>query len=453
MKDQADLYNEPDEYPDGNPKHVEQGICDTARRIISRARQYAYVRADEDLWNFAPHYPLPPDDRRWCIGMQAGGSASGVAKFTLLVHTTHAESTNNYWKDEMKSDLNKEATEQFILSNCVHSPVYRVMLWYSNPFHFFTGFVEASISRGGDSQPDKYLGGEHPMWLVSAHSPFLSDRESLTGVGMIDQFFDDWLPIFVHQARRLGTLDYYLNKKVKQDGTLYHGHEARSLASTWADLQYQECANENGLSKPDTRIGRRKYIAYENGEPIIDKHTGKPQRMDKVTIQEEQCKREGIGIFNAYVELHKKILDGDHADEKKTRLKERTKKREQHKRQQENPADAEYGEEYNRHRTKVERIPASTETLEKLNVMESELSLRESKEEALVAVETEITLRESSSAPPAVIAETPSPPEAAPPAAIVETPSPPEAAPPAVIVETPIVETPMVEYDAEGGQL
>ena len=29
----------------------------------------------------------------------------------------------------------------------VQVPVYRVMLWYNNPYHFFTGFVEASISE------------------------------------------------------------------------------------------------------------------------------------------------------------------------------------------------------------------------------------------------------------------------------------------------------------------
>ena len=67
--------------------------------------------------------------------------------------------------------------------------------------------MEASISGGGDSQKkaewtdedgkthefSKHLGGEHPMWLVSAKSPFLTGRDSITGVGMIDQFFDDWL--------------------------------------------------------------------------------------------------------------------------------------------------------------------------------------------------------------------------------------------------------------------
>ena len=37
-----------------NPYWVENGICAGSRRIISRCRQYAYVRRQEDLWNFAP---------------------------------------------------------------------------------------------------------------------------------------------------------------------------------------------------------------------------------------------------------------------------------------------------------------------------------------------------------------------------------------------------------------
>jgi hypothetical protein len=77
------------------------------------------------------------------------------------------------------------------------------MLWYDNPYHFFTGFVEASISTGLPSQPKKKHGGEHPMWIVTSHSPLLSERSSKTGVGMIDQFFDHWLPTFVDTVRTL----------------------------------------------------------------------------------------------------------------------------------------------------------------------------------------------------------------------------------------------------------
>ena len=79
----------------------------------------------------------------------------------------------------------------------------QVMLWYSNPYHFFTGYVEASISTGGISEPDKFHGGEHPMWLVTSHSPLLNNRKSLVGVGWIDDFFDFWLPFFVKEVRTM----------------------------------------------------------------------------------------------------------------------------------------------------------------------------------------------------------------------------------------------------------
>merc|ERR1719409_2241809 len=120
------------------------------------------------------------------MGMQAGGS--GVGAFSLLVHATHAVSEAG------------GSTEQLVLSNCVIQPVWRVMLWYSNPYHFLTGFVEASISSGYPSQTDKYGGGEHPMWLVTGHSPFVAGRFGM-GSGFIDRFFDKWLPHFAYEVR------------------------------------------------------------------------------------------------------------------------------------------------------------------------------------------------------------------------------------------------------------
>merc|ERR1712159_387179 len=78
------------------------------------------------------------------------------------------------------------------------------MLWYNNPFHILTGWVEASVSTGGIAQGHtKMDGGEHPMWLVTAKSRLVSDRASWTGSGMIDGFFDYWLPLFVHEMRFL----------------------------------------------------------------------------------------------------------------------------------------------------------------------------------------------------------------------------------------------------------
>jgi len=302
-----------DKYPKGNPDWVETGICNTARRIISRSKQFAYVRKEEDLWNFVPHYPYPRDDgpRRWAVGMQAGGDAAGLAKFNLLVHVTHAVSNAG------------GSTEQFVLSNSVHTPVYRVMLWYSNPFHFYTGFVEASISNGGDSQrnvvttnPDgtqrkwsKFLGGEHPMWLVSAKSPFLSDRNGYAGVGMIDGFFDNWLPIFVHECRFLGRYDHNRIHEGMEDDA------AKTEAKEYADKMYQEMEtieeyDENGkmiaqqsVSVPDARIGRHLYVDAD-GKPI-----------DKVSIQQHQ-KEEGLKLFTMYMDMNEAALDAEQEEEK-----------------------------------------------------------------------------------------------------------------------------------------
>jgi len=161
-------------------------VVDTSRIIISRSKQEEHLSQLEHVWDFVPHYPYPPPGRRWANGLQHVGKY-----FHLWVHTTHAISEAS------------GCTEQFVLSNSVAMPVYRVMLWYSNPYHFFSGFVEASISTGEPSQPDKLHGGEHPMWLITSRSPLLSSRDSSTGVGMIDAFFDYWLPDFVDCVRGL----------------------------------------------------------------------------------------------------------------------------------------------------------------------------------------------------------------------------------------------------------
>merc|ERR1719213_360214 len=59
-------------------------VAEECRDIISMARQPQHKAHRIDLWSFVPHYPYPPADRRWAIGMQAGGSGY-PAKFTLLV--------------------------------------------------------------------------------------------------------------------------------------------------------------------------------------------------------------------------------------------------------------------------------------------------------------------------------------------------------------------------------
>eukprot|EP00928_Gymnodinium_smaydae_P095835 TRINITY_DN8321_c0_g3_i1.p1 TRINITY_DN8321_c0_g3~~TRINITY_DN8321_c0_g3_i1.p1 ORF type:complete len:463 (+),score=34.97 TRINITY_DN8321_c0_g3_i1:93-1481(+) len=195
-------------------------ISKAVHRIVSRSKQDSDLAARVDHWKFVPHYPYPPPGRRWAVGMQKGATA-------LLVHTTHASA-------EVKG-----SREQFVLSNSVEEPVWRVMLWYSNPFHFLTGFVEASLSNGQPSQTNKRFGGEHPMWIVTSRSPMLSARAQSfrlsAGPGQIDRFFDRWLPALAYETR-----------------LLVRGREA-------ADRRYQGVISKDGISRPDPRMGTEKY--------------------------------------------------------------------------------------------------------------------------------------------------------------------------------------------------
>mmetsp|Transcript_21263 Transcript_21263/g.49324 ORF Transcript_21263/g.49324 Transcript_21263/m.49324 type:complete len:436 (-) Transcript_21263:396-1703(-) len=187
----------------------------TARRIISRTKQETGLRMRQDMWEFAPHYPYPPAGRNYALGLQAGGQ--GIFGTFLVVHTTHAL--------EVGSSKLRDP-DWLILSNSVALPAYRVMLWYNNPFHQFTGFVEASTTTGAPSQLDKHLGGEHPMWLVATHSPMLSGRKGVTGPGSVDGFFDRWLPKFVDEVR-----------------TLLRGKE-------YAEQMHEEVISKDGVSRP-----------------------------------------------------------------------------------------------------------------------------------------------------------------------------------------------------------
>jgi len=196
-----------------------ENVAEKARYIISCAREDRTTAERIDIWSFVPHYPLPPPDRRWALGLQAGG-ASYPGKFTLVVHTTHA------------SQSVRGCTEQFVLSNSAEMPIYRVMLWYNNPFHFLTGWVEASVSTGLPSQPGKAMGGEHPMWLVTGRTPMTASRGSWTGSGMIDAYFDYWLPVFVHEMR------------------------TQVLGWDEADKKYQEVESRDDISPPKCAVGR-----------------------------------------------------------------------------------------------------------------------------------------------------------------------------------------------------
>ena len=167
-------------------------VVATAKKLVNRTKNDAVTRKRLDASRFVPHYPYPPSGRDFHLGLQAGGT-SLYASF-LITHTTHA----------LQQDSTKpRSSDYLIVSSSAEIPLWRVILWYNNPYHFFTGYVEASISNGKPSQRNKNLGFEHPMWLITAHSPLLSRRTSLFGPGFVDRFFDMWFPSFVSLVRFL----------------------------------------------------------------------------------------------------------------------------------------------------------------------------------------------------------------------------------------------------------
>ena len=72
------------------------------------------------------------------------------------------------------------------------------------------------------------------MWLVTAPSPLLSNRDSLTGPGVIDTFFDSWLPVIANEVRRL------------------------ARGAEYAASMHQEVVSKDGLSRPACAIGMDK---------------------------------------------------------------------------------------------------------------------------------------------------------------------------------------------------
>ena len=155
-------------------------IDEQFQKCISQAKNSTEDTERIDNAFFCPHYPFPPPGRRAAIGMQQ------ASKVTTFVHTTHFRSPGD---------------AIYSLSTSVELPVYRVMLWRNNPFHIFTGYVEASISHGRPSQPHQANAAEHPMWLVNAHNRFAASRSMRMSVGWIDTFFDKFIPHFQHFVR------------------------------------------------------------------------------------------------------------------------------------------------------------------------------------------------------------------------------------------------------------
>lgn len=130
---------------------------------ISSAVVHRKDRIAIDAGFFAAHYPFPPQGTHTVVGMQ-------MAKyFSTLVHTTHITYS-------MVPDIT--------------TPVYRVVLWESNPFHLFLGYVEAGFSNGHPSQRHKNNGVAHPMLLVTSKT-----WTSCYWVDFIDKYFEKYIPV------------------------------------------------------------------------------------------------------------------------------------------------------------------------------------------------------------------------------------------------------------------
>jgi len=136
------------------------------------------------------------------------------------------------------------------------------------------------------------------MWLVTNKSPLMTGRESLTGSGMIDAFFDEWLPLFVHECRRQGFFHAKHNelamaqwnedKFVSIKGTEEYAKmlkEANKKGKEYADALYEEVGSVDGVSAGSGKIGR-------------DKYEGK----DKLTIQQSQDGKY-MDVMHAIVEM------------------------------------------------------------------------------------------------------------------------------------------------------
>ncbi|KAL7435586.1 hypothetical protein ACHAXM_004727 [Skeletonema potamos] len=129
---------------------------------------------------FCPHFPYPArrSNRYFAVGLEH----STIAAF---VHTTHFKS---------KSSLSDEGGKSRCLSRSAAEPIYRVILWRNNPYHIYTGVVEACISKKRQSL-------EHPMWLISSHNKLSADPKICLSTGWIDLFFDQFIPHFEYFIR------------------------------------------------------------------------------------------------------------------------------------------------------------------------------------------------------------------------------------------------------------
>ena len=132
------------------------------------------VQGAVDEWFFTPHYPQ-------FFPMSNSVSSKDNVHANQSMGMQHAVHTCALVHTKLRN-FNS-------LSRTCALPMYQVMLWRDNPFHLYTGYVEANVST-------ERQGVEHPMWLVCGHNDLASNRNRLFASGWIDQYFHDFIPHF-----------------------------------------------------------------------------------------------------------------------------------------------------------------------------------------------------------------------------------------------------------------
>lgn len=109
---------------------------------------------------FVPYYPIPTNNRNWANGIQVAST------FALIVHSSHIYLNSSNYNHKM---LSKHGDE----------PIYMVVLWYNNPFHIYTGYVEVNYNKNNTF--------EHPMWLIGG-----KNKLGIRNIWNVDEYFHSY---------------------------------------------------------------------------------------------------------------------------------------------------------------------------------------------------------------------------------------------------------------------
>lgn len=148
------------------------------KQYISRAKSPVATRRYISSAFFCPHFQYPPSKRFFAIGLEH-------STISALVHTTHFQTSMDCLEHSISLSY------PTCISPTAELPIYRVILWRNNPYHIYTGVVEANITKGAHCP-------EHPMWLISGHNKLACDPNVMLSTGWIDTFFEGFLPHISH---------------------------------------------------------------------------------------------------------------------------------------------------------------------------------------------------------------------------------------------------------------